>query len=157
MTGSTATLTPTSATSRPVFDRDAIRTAVLDSKPYSELVPFAGVQIELRAPSLLEMASFRDANATPGDVDPEIMGKSIIRHCYVPDTNGQEKVFEDTDLDVIMGLYYTPDMKNLLTRIMKMLGDDNTVKEGIEDHTKSPEAESSNVPDNEPSSQTSDQ
>lgn len=112
------------------FDRDTIRTAILDSKGTVEVVDCFGVKVEIRTPALEDLLQYRDASE-----DPKIMARAIANNCWVPGT--EERVFDDADIDSIMKLKFTPDMKKLNRAVTKILGGDEAIQEAVEDDTKS--------------------
>lgn len=119
--------------------RDLIRETVLNTKPDIILVPYGPTEIELRTPDLESLNAFRNNSALdPMAQDPQIMAKMIVGNCYVPGTNGQDKVFEEGDIPVIMKLAYSKDMQRLIKEIGSLMGDDK-IAQDIEDDTKSTE------------------
>ena len=115
------------------FSRDDIRTAILNSPGEDELVEAFGVQIEVRTPCLEDLLQYRDAQE-----DDYAMARAIINNCYVPGT-ADERVFDDTDTEVLMKTKFSKDMKKLNQAVMRALGADDTLLKQIEDNTKSSE------------------
>ena len=112
------------------FSRDQIREAVLNSKADNEIVEAFGVTIEIKYPSLTDLLEYRGAEA-----DDNIMARAIIKNCYVPGTN--ERVFEDADMELLMEMKFTPDMRRLNGAINKILAGDEAILKEVEDNTKS--------------------
>ena len=112
-----------------ITGRLAIRDKILSSEAESEFVDAFGVRIEIRYPSLEDLLQYRDAQN-----DDNIMARAIINNCYDPDSG--ERIFEDTDVEVIMKKKFTPDMRRLNTAINKILGGDEEVLKNIEDEKK---------------------
>lgn len=115
------------------FDRNAIREAVLTAKEEEHLVECFGTTIAIRPPSLTGMMAYKDFQQ-----DEYMLARAILDNCYVP--GSREKVFEETDLEVIGSKEYGTDMKKLNNAIQKVLGDEETIAKKVEDNTKSPEA-----------------
>lgn len=112
------------------FTRDQIRTAILNSEGENQILDVFGVQIELRSPSLEDLLQYRDAST-----DDTIMGRTIANNCWVPGTN--ERVFDDADVDSLMQLKFSGDMRKLTRAINNMLGDDAAVQKGVDSDYKS--------------------
>lgn len=114
----------------PTFNRDLIRSAVLNAPGGVELVNAFGVEIELRAPDLKGLMAYRGAQN-----DENVMARSIINVSYVPGTN--DKVFEDADLEVLNAAKMSPDMKKLITAVNRVLGGDEDLPKLVEEEKKS--------------------
>lgn len=134
------------------FSRDDIRTAFFDgAAPEVVLVPFGKAQIELRTPSLAELATYRQeasAQLNPGEQDPELMAKMVIRNSYVPGTGGATKIFNAADVDVIMSMSFNADMRRLIGSLNKLLSNDDAIEGAVTDATKKVADESATIPDN---------
>lgn len=113
--------------------RLAIREAILSAKPKDEYVEAFGVKIAVRPPALTELMQYREWQQ-----DEYLLVRAMINHCYDPDSG--EKIFEETDLEVLGAKTFGPDMKKLNGAIQKMLGDDAAIVSKVEDDTKSPKA-----------------
>lgn len=110
--------------------RDAIRTAILDSKGTVEVIEVFGVKVEIRTPSLEDLLQYRNATE-----DSNIMARAIVNNCWVPGTD--DHVFDEADIPQIMKLKFSPDMKKLNATINKILGGDEEIQKKVEDNTKS--------------------
>jgi len=84
--------------------RDKIRSATLGNKTQfnSKIVKYNGVEIEVRQLTLKEKTDYYsncldEKTQLPNPLKLQVLG--IILSCYVPNTN--EKVFEDSDFDVL--------------------------------------------------------
>jgi hypothetical protein len=106
------------------LDRDTIRQAILDSKPEVNIIDVFGVKVEIKAPDLEGLLQYRGAQ-----VDDTIMARSIVDHCYVPET--EEKVFDEADVAVLMKQKMTPDMKKLIGAINKSMGGDEELPKAV--------------------------
>jgi hypothetical protein len=103
--------------------RDAVRAEIFNNpktKPAIQLVDFMGAQLELRTPTLGHIL------AMPSKEEQEMEGEgkaqlvtSIIQHAYIPGTD--ELVFEDEDLDGLLGMAYSADMQRLFTAMNKLI------------------------------------
>jgi hypothetical protein len=112
------------------FSRDMIREAVMNSKAEEQLITAFGVQIAVRTPALRDLMQYRDMQN-----DENLIARAIVNNCYVPGSN--DRIFEDTDVEVLSGLAYNSDMKKLNNAIQNVLGDDSAIAAEIEDNTKS--------------------
>lgn len=92
--------------------RDAIRSAVFNQSAKKEVVTFAGIEIELRQPPIgaILMQNTDDRKS--------LMVKMLIDYCYVPDT--EERVFEDTDKEMIMAMPFNKDWTTLQNAISRL-------------------------------------
>ena len=124
------TNTDTNNTDTKTFSRDMIREAVMNSKAEEQLITAFGVQIAVRTPALRDLMQYRDMQN-----DENLIARAIVNNCYVPGSN--DRVFEDTDVEVLSGLAYSSDMKKLNNAIQDVLGDDSAIAAEIEDNTKS--------------------
>lgn len=112
------------------FSRDDIRAEILNSKGEVRLVPFGKVQVEIRTPDLEDLLQYRNM-----EDDDLAMARAIINNVYVPGTD--ERVFDNTDAEVLMKAKFTKDMKALNKAIMEVLGADDLLVKAVEDDTKS--------------------
>jgi hypothetical protein len=115
------------------FNRDAIRSAVLDSKSDDEVVTVFGVRIEIRAPDLEGIQEFRGM-----EEDNRAIAKGLIALCYVPETD--EKVFDEADVEALMKQKFSPDMKKLVNTINRVLGGEEALKKAVDEETFRPAA-----------------
>ena len=94
--------------------RDKIFT---ENKRKSKIIPFFGVDVEVRQPTTGEVLQLRET----GRDDPRTAGMlAIISYVYVPGTN--EKMFEPADVDSLLDLPFGQDM-SLLHRTISELSD----------------------------------
>lgn len=117
----------------PANPRDAIRAAVMNSSSDDEIVTAFGVQIAVRPPELRELVQYQDFAQ-----DEHMIARAIVNNCYVPGTN--EKVFEETDVEVLSSQRFSTDMRKLNQVINKVLGGNESLGREIEDDTKSNKA-----------------
>jgi hypothetical protein len=94
--------------------REAIRTSIFTTKPKSKLIKVFGTEIELRQPSIATIMAHNDSNSSPAHKAAEIM----ISYAYVPGTD--TKVFEDVDVDGIIGLPWGNDMSAIQSAIAEL-------------------------------------
>ncbi len=89
--------------------RQALRDQIFTrARPESQEVEFFGGTVELRQPSLEEILTLRDdARDNPAAASAQM----IIDYCFVPGTN--EKVFDETDRDLIMKMPFGPDLSRM--------------------------------------------
>jgi len=97
--------------------RNKIRAAVSSAKPRSVIVSFNGVEIEMRQPSLGEVM---DGQQTISEDRKEGVARMMIRFAYVPGT--EEKVFEEGDVDMLIGLPFGDDMQRMNEAINNLTG-----------------------------------
>lgn len=99
--------------------------AVLKSKIFSadskrlksEVIPFHGVEIELRQATLgenIEIVANEDLMSLSG------MHKIFLRHTFIPGTD--EHLFDDTDIEQLNSLADDAEMKRVLDTWMKLSG-----------------------------------
>lgn len=77
--------------------RDKIREAAFNQRSKSKIVSYAGVEIELRQPSVgvvLGREGSSDRKA--------LMSHMLINYCYVPGTD--ERVFDEADVEALMSM-----------------------------------------------------
>ena len=84
--------------------RDEIRKALLGKKQKSKrkIVKFNEVEIEVRQISIADRKDYLNKTIDKNTMQPELLKLQvygIIASCYIPDSD--EKVFEDTDYNVI--------------------------------------------------------
>lgn len=108
------------------YSRDDIRTAILDSKGESELIPFGKVMVEVRTPALEDLLQYRNAEG-----DDTIMARAIVNNCWVPGT--EDRVFEEADIAAIMKLKFNADMRRLNKAVTEVLAGDDTIQKKVED------------------------
>ena len=98
--------------------RDKIRGQIFTKKVFEtkELKMF-GATIEVRQPTLGMILSAQEEENRQLSVM-----KLLIGYCFVPGTD--ERIFEDADLDTVMGLPFDKDMEALNKVIMDMTGID---------------------------------
>lgn len=143
-----ATSTPESAapaaeTITKMFSRDDIRSALLDVSITPTYVTLPnGARVEVRAPTLAELAAYRNEGGVDDEgkpvVDPDQMAKGIIRHTFIPDTD--EHVFEEADLDVVRNLAFHGGIKQLVIAIGKVMSEEEVLDKGVKSAVKSLEA-----------------
>ena len=125
-TTDTDTLLVTTVVSAPTINttptRDQIRSAMLDVKPVTNLVPFGNVMVAITQPSIAEIL---DMQEQAKENNKGAMVNMIITYVRVPGTN--EKVFDDTDYDGLVSTPFSSDISNLLAAFSKLTG--VTVKE----------------------------
>lgn len=110
--------------------RDDLRAALLDSKGESEIVEAFGMKYEVRAPELCDLMQYRDWKT-----DETILARAIVNNVYDPNTG--ERVFEETDIPVLMKTAFSKDMKKLNAAVQKVLGGDEQLLDAVDDQTKS--------------------
>lgn len=103
-------------------NRDAIREAMLNAKPRSKVISIFGQEVELRQSTVGQVMKEvegpdGETKAIPRDV---AFAHLLINHCFVPGTN--EKVFDDTDVDVLRTLPFGPELITLQTAIQELMG-----------------------------------
>lgn len=110
---------PEAPTPTPGPTRDELRAKLLGSKvkPKFELIQLFGSEIELRQPSFGDLMKVRDID----DIATRAV-EMIIQYAYVPGTS--ERVFEDTDRNVILGWPFGEDLVRVNTAIAKLTGVD---------------------------------
>lgn len=84
--------------------RKSVRDALLGQKVEfrKEIVEFNGTKVEIRQPSYRERKEIMSRSKSGEGIDTfEFLIWSIIENTYLEGTN--EKVFEDTDYDILMG------------------------------------------------------
>jgi len=104
--------------------RDEIRKALLGNapKPTHKDVTLFGIKLELRQPTLGGILAAQDIeDARERAVD------TIVNYSYVPGTN--ERVFEVTDKDVILGWPFTEELVTIQVAVAEMTGVDITEAE----------------------------
>jgi hypothetical protein len=97
------------------FSREQIRSAILTQKPKSEIVEAFGTKIEVRQRSLREVLArqhFEDQAKESASL--------IIASAYVPGTD--VKVFDDTDLDVLVEVPMGSDFSRLVEAMNRLTG-----------------------------------
>lgn len=92
--------------------RDSIRAAVFGQKPKSELVTFAGTQLEIRQPPIGAII-----NGSPDDRQAMIT-KMLMDYCFVPGTD--DKVFEAADRESILAMPFNQDWTALQEAIVRL-------------------------------------
>lgn len=95
--------------------REAIRTAIFTSKPKSKKLEVFGVEIELRQPSLGVILNNQNVSA---EDRPRAVADMLIRFAYVPDSS--IRVFEDVDVDGILGLPFGSEMQKIQEAINEL-------------------------------------
>lgn len=113
-----------------INSRQRIREAILNSKPEQEIVEAFGERIEIRYPTLEGLLQYRDAQN-----DDRLMARAIVNNCYDPVSG--ERIFEEADIDMLMGLTFSADMRKLNAAINRVLGGDETLVSQVEDDSKS--------------------
>lgn len=101
--------------------RDDIRAAFFGIKTRSLTVNVAGVDIEVRQPSVKDVMSGATKQGTDNS---NIIVKVLIDQCFIPGTD--EKVFEETDMDALMATPFGKDWQ-LLNDAINKLSDLSTV------------------------------
>ena len=95
--------------------REEIRNAILSGKAVKkEIVNAFGVEIVLRQPSIGGILSMQD-----GEDKGNMVAQSLIKYCYVPGT--EDKVFDEADADVILGLPFDEDFQKIQDGINKLM------------------------------------
>lgn len=113
--------------------RKSIRDQIFSTKPETREVPFNGTKIELRQPSLDDVMNLQDASK---DDKKGAAITTIIQYSYVPGT--EERVFEETDRDIIAQLPFNKDVKGLFDTVNELLGLDGEKLDQLKkDATKS--------------------
>lgn len=107
----TATIVPTPKK----LTRDELRAAIFGQKAAVFTEKYAGVDIELREPSLGEILDMQ-----LGDDRKVQTANMLINFCFVPGT--LDPIFEEADLEGILALPYSADYNTLITRINTMMG-----------------------------------
>lgn len=99
--------------------RDEMRAQLLGNVPRgkSELVTLFGVEVEFRQPTLgAILNASKEVDETSRTLD------MFINYAYVPGTN--EKVFEDTDKEVILGWPFGEDLQEVQKAVLRLTGVD---------------------------------
>jgi hypothetical protein len=112
--------------------RQAIRDAVFTTKPRSKVISVFGTEIEIRQPSLRAILG-KGFN----ELSPDVKAAHVlIGYAYVPGTN--QKVFEDLDVDGILGLPFGEDM-NLIQNTIGELTDVEKMTKAAEGNSETTE------------------
>lgn len=109
----TPTPTPT-PTSKHQFSRDEIRQAFLDAKPKSQSLTVFGVEVFLKEPPLgvvLDTEAAEDRKVA--------MVTMIVKYVHTEDGT---PVFDESDIDGLLGVPFSADMRTLSEAISKMTG-----------------------------------
>lgn len=85
------------------------------AKPKSETLEFFGADVELRQPTIGRILDLRDAAKEDSKFAAMQM---IIEYTYVPGTN--ERVFDEADLDALLGMPFGEDMTRMHQAIAKL-------------------------------------
>lgn len=115
--------------------RKAIRQKLFSSentKPKSEVIDVFGTKVELRQPNLATILGAKEEKDRT-----RAMIQMLVNYCYVPGTD--EKVFEPTDIDVILEWPFGEDFTRINKEIAKLTGVDvlEAEREMQEDPTSS--------------------
>lgn len=97
-----------------------IREAILNAKPKTAKVVVFGQEVEIRQASVAEVLSGKAEGELPDRATA--FAELLIRFCYVPGTN--EKVFDDTDVDVLKTIPLGEDVTGIQDAINKLMGID---------------------------------
>lgn len=116
------------------LSRDEIRATVLGKRqePKYEVVSLFGTDIELRQPAFGDMLDAREI----GDTKTRTI-ELIIQYAYVPGTD--ERIFEDTDRDVILDWPFGEDLVEVQSAIARLSGIDIEALEEKLTHDPLPE------------------
>lgn len=128
MTTTTPTIEPAP---KKKFNRDEIRTAILDAKPRAIIVEAFGIEIEVREPLMRQIMELNAKNVnedgTPKANNTNAMAESLAAYLYVPGTD--EKVFDENDVDVLQSAPFGEDIRKIQEAINKLIGVDKRTKE----------------------------
>ena len=108
--------------------RDELRAILIGNKvkPEFELITIFGVEVEFRQPSFGDLMKVREI----GDEGTRAV-EMIIQYAYVPGTN--DRVFEDSDRDIILGWPFGKDLVKVNSVIAKLTGIDiEAIEEELE-------------------------
>ncbi|KKN66738.1 hypothetical protein LCGC14_0468490 [marine sediment metagenome] len=102
-----------------LLTRDDLRGRLLGTKakPKIEMVTLFGEDVELRQPSFGSMLDAREI----ADTKTRTI-EMIVQYAFVPGTN--ERIFEDTDRDVILGWPFGEDVLEIQNAIARLSGID---------------------------------
>lgn len=96
--------------------RDAMRAALLASaKPEYKILPFRGQKVEVRQPSVESVLNQSKVDEEGRKVGPIEM---LIQCLYIPGTN--ERIFEDTDRDVLLNMPFTEDLTDIFNALTSL-------------------------------------
>lgn len=84
-------------------------------------VEFAGVELEIRQPSVKDMLNLRNANEGGDDLQAAMV-TMIVNHCYIPDTD--ERVFEEADREQLLSMPFDKGFADINNAIAEMTGVD---------------------------------
>lgn len=98
--------------------RDEIRSQVFSGDVFMrEQVEAFGTKIDIRQTTLGRVLELQEKLSEDRKV---AIGLAFLEFCYVPDTN--ERLFDDTDLDLVLGLPFGKDFQRVQDVINKLMG-----------------------------------
>lgn len=116
--------------------RDALREAMLSSRPAVEVVPLkSGLSVEVRQPTVGEQLEL----AKSEDTGDRVL-RLFIEHVYVPGTN--ERVFDEADYEVLKQLPAAGDYQSIMKALTVLMD----ITAAVEAATKNSGATLSSAP-----------
>lgn len=93
--------------------RDEIRANLLKSRPQEKrIVRFFEEDIEIRQPTLDDIIKAAYATSADDDTSKVAVISILVKYSYIPGTD--ERVFDETDVDVLKQLPFGPDFARLM-------------------------------------------
>lgn len=104
--------------------RESIRTAIFTAKPKSKIVDAFGIKMEIRQPSLKVILESQNVSAEERNTTIALM---LVKYAFVPGTT--ERIFDDVDVDSILGLPFGEDMQAIQDAMNELVG----IQKAVED------------------------
>lgn len=112
----TAESEPSLTAGRAVRTRDQIRQTILQTRaPKKKVVLFLGEDIEIRQPTLEDISNLKTDDS---DENRSAIIDTLVKYAYVPNTD--ERVFEETDRDVLFKQPFGADFTRVIDAITEL-------------------------------------